>query len=121
MMFWDVVRNPLRTVKNWSPTFLKSTYKLGIFFLDLKLRRSDTYFRLHICYIWQNFNAQVIESEMVKGLKDTNLPEPWFGKKSKALAEQNRTKPMSREMPAQQALEAETGAGLEHRNGSLKG
>ena len=45
---------------------------------------------------------------MVKGLKGSDLPEPWFGKKSKALTEEKRTKPTSRGMPAEPALEAET-------------
>ena len=66
--------------------------------------------------------AQVGESEMVKGLKDTDLPEPWFGKKTKAISEPKRTKPTSSAMPAQQALEAETeGPGMDIGKGRGKG
>jgi hypothetical protein len=63
---------------------------------------------LHICYIWETVNVQAEETEMVKGLKGSDLPEPWFGKKSKLVTVEKRTKPTSRGMPAEQAVEAET-------------
>lgn len=45
---------------------------------------------------------------MVKSLKETDLPEPWFGSKSKAPHAPKRPRAMSEVMPEQQALEAET-------------
>ena len=62
----------------------------------------------HICYIWATFNVQVGEREMVKGLKGSDLPEPWFGKKSKAITKEKRNKPTATGMSAEHALEAET-------------
>jgi hypothetical protein len=59
---------------------------------------------------------------MVKGLKDTDLPQPWFAKKSKALSESKRTKPTSSQLPAAQPTEAETeGKGMDIGKGRGKG
>ena len=97
----------VRPVKNWSPAFIMNTYKLGVL-LSYEGRKVGHLFRIAHSYIWEVFNVQVGETEMVKGLKGSDLPEPWFGKKSKALTEAKRTTPTSRGVHAQQVLDAET-------------
>ena len=57
-----------------------------------------------------DFFIQVGEPEMVKTLKETDLPEPWFGNKSRAPLAPKRPRPPSNVMPETQALEAEVAA-----------
>lgn len=67
-------------------------------------------------------NVQVCESEMVKVLKETDLPEPWFGNKSKPTTAPKRTRVTPKAMPAHSALEAEAeGQGLNKGKGREKG
>ena len=51
--------------------------------------------------------VQVGESEMVKVLKETDLPEPWFGKKSKSPTAPKRARVTLTPMAAHSALEVE--------------
>jgi len=65
---------------------------------------------------------QVGESEMVKSLKETDLPEPWFGNKSKAPTAPKRTRETQKPMQAHPALEAKAeGQGMKKGKGRGKG
>lgn len=55
----------------------------------------------------QTLFLQVGEPEMVKSLKETDLPEPWFGNKSKAPPAPKRPRVTSDLPSSQQALEVE--------------
>ena len=55
---------------------------------------------------------------MVKSLKDSDLPEPWFGSKSKASPAQKRPRVTPEVIPETQALE--DGDVLEKREGARK-
>lgn len=59
---------------------------------------------------------------MVKSLKESDLPEPWFGNKSKAPPAPKRQRVTSEVMPEQEALEAEaTGTCMKKGKGRGKG
>lgn len=59
---------------------------------------------------------------MVKSLKETDLPEPWFGNKSKAPTAPKRSRVTSKPMLAHSALEAEAeGQGMNKGKGHGKG
>jgi hypothetical protein len=65
---------------------------------------------------------QIGESEMVKRLKESDLPEPWYGHKSKAQTGTKQTRVMPKTMPAQSAMEAEAdGQGINKGKGRGKG
>lgn len=76
------------------------------------------------CQLTQGYCGviQVEESEMVKSLKETDMPEPWFGKKSGAPTAPKRTKVTPKQMPALVALEVEAeGQGMNRGKGRGKG
>ena len=74
------------------------------------------------CTYFAKIFIQVGDAEMVKGLKETDLPEPWFGNKSKAPPASKRPKVTSELMPEQEALEAEaTGTCMKKGKGRGKG
>ena len=77
---------------------------------------------LNDCTYFAKIFIQVGDAEMVKGLKETDLPEPWFGNKSKAPPASKRPKVTSELMPGQEALEAEaTGTCMKKGKGRKKG
>ena len=59
---------------------------------------------------------------MVKRLKESDLPEPWFGHKSKAQTGTKQTSLTRNTMPAHSAMEAEAdGQGINKGKGRGKG